>query len=83
MRQFDSSNDNQIVSYLVHAVGGAGAGDHGIWPKGAYWQHQIYYVGNRGSAKGLPPVQRAAEHQPDFPRSTFFWLSRRIAGNLV
>ena len=45
MGQSNSSNDNQIVSSLIHAVGGASAGDHGIWPKGAYWQHQIYYVG--------------------------------------
>jgi hypothetical protein len=45
MGQSNSSNDNQIVSSLVHAIGGATAGEHGIWPKGAYWQHQIYYVG--------------------------------------
>jgi hypothetical protein len=51
MGQSNSSNDNQIVSYLVHAVGGADAGEHGIWPKGAYWQHQIYYVGTGDQPK--------------------------------
>jgi hypothetical protein len=42
---YNSSNNNQIESDLVHAAGGTGKGDKGIWPKGAYWQNQIYYVG--------------------------------------
>ena len=43
--QHDPDGDNQIVQSLNHAAGGAGTGDKGIWPKGAYWQNQIYYVG--------------------------------------
>lgn len=42
---YDRSNNNQIVQTLNHAAGGPGTGDKGIWPKGAYWQNQIYYVG--------------------------------------
>jgi hypothetical protein len=45
MGEYDSSNDNAIQQYLVHGAGGEGNGDKGIWPKGAYWQNQIYYVG--------------------------------------
>jgi hypothetical protein len=43
--RYDRSNNDQIVQTLNHAAGGPGTGDKGIWPKGAYWQNQIYYVG--------------------------------------
>src|SRR5216684_1731944 len=42
---YTSSNNNQVESDLVHGAGGTGRGDKGIWPKGAYWQNQVYYVG--------------------------------------
>jgi hypothetical protein len=42
---YDSSNDNAVQQSLVHAAGGKGKGDQGIWPKGAFWQNQVYYVG--------------------------------------
>jgi hypothetical protein len=45
MGGYNASNNNQILSDIVHAAGGTGKGDKGIWPKGAYWQNQIYYVG--------------------------------------
>jgi hypothetical protein len=45
MGGYNGSNNNQILSDVVHAAGGTGKGDKGIWPKGAYWQNQIYYVG--------------------------------------
>ena len=45
MGGYNASNNNQILSDVVHAAGGTGKGDKGIWPKGAYWQNQIYYVG--------------------------------------
>jgi len=45
MGGYNSSNNNQVESDLVHAAGGTGRGDKGIWPKGAYWQNQVYYVG--------------------------------------
>ena len=51
MGQFNRSNDDQVVQNLIHAIGGPGTngvghqGFKGIWPKAAYWQHQIYYAG--------------------------------------
>ena len=42
---YNRSSNNQIVQTVIHAAGGPGTGDKGIWPKGAYWQNQIYYVG--------------------------------------
>jgi hypothetical protein len=45
MGGYNASNNSQILSDVIHAAGGTGKGDKGIWPKGAYWQNQIYYVG--------------------------------------
>jgi hypothetical protein len=42
MGEYDSSSD-QNQQTLVHGAGGPTW--NGLWPKGAYWQNQIYYVG--------------------------------------
>jgi hypothetical protein len=71
MGQSNSSNDNQIVSYLVHAAGGASAGD-GIWPTGAYWQHQIYYVGTGDQPKAYRLYNGQLSTSPVSQAATFF-----------
>ena len=59
MGQFNRSNDDQVVQNLIHAIGGPGTngvghqGFKGIWPKAAYWQHQIYYAGVGDFAKAF------------------------------